>query len=372
MVLHGKGARRVRTRAALPALMAVALVAGCGASGSRQSLGSPSHSAAVAAGAPAPATRPQPSAPRSERHSGNPRHPASPPVQALVTAETENRLLVVDLPSGRVVRRVALPPDPEDIAAVPGGGIVVITSGAAGKVTLLARNSLRAVRVFGGFATPHIAAISPDHEHAYVTDDARGTLTAIDLRTRRVTATIQVGPGAHHLSFDAPADRAWVALGQSATTIVVLDTSDLDRPRVIGRFDPGFPAHDVEFTADGRRIWISSAGSPEVSVFSASGRRLLFRVSVGAPPQHVAFDGRFAYVTSGYGGVIEQVDAASGRLLVRTALPYGSFELDARDGYVVSSSLLRGTLAIYHTNLRLVRVVQLAPVTREVAISAPS
>lgn len=44
------------------------------------------------------------------------------------------------------------------------------------------------------------AASPPDH--AYVTDDARATVTVIDLADLRVTSTIHVGAGAHHLCFD--------------------------------------------------------------------------------------------------------------------------------------------------------------------------
>jgi hypothetical protein len=55
----------------------------------------------------------------------------------------------------------------------------------------------------------------------------------------------------------------------------------------------------------------------------------------------------------------------------RATAPYGSFELDAADGYVVTSSLLRGTLAIYDPSLKLLRVVKLAPAAREVAITRP-
>jgi hypothetical protein len=55
-----------------------------------------------------------------------------------------------------------------------------------------------------------------------VTDDARGALTAIDLTRLRVTSTIHVGAGAHHLCFDITDRTAWVALGESARTLVVL------------------------------------------------------------------------------------------------------------------------------------------------------
>jgi DNA-binding beta-propeller fold protein YncE len=341
-------------RSAVAALILGALAAGCGGGSHHRS-----SATAVASVAPVPPPKKRP-APA----------PAAPPVQALVTAETENRLLVVDLPSGRVVRRLATAKDPEDVAANSGAcSSVVVTSAAAGKVTVLDRETLQPRGVIGGFDTPHIAEIAPGGAYAYVTDDARGTVTVIYLGDARVTSTIEVGASAHHLSFDATHHLAWVALGETARTIVILDTADLAHPRVIGRFDPGFPAHDVEFSPNGRQAWVTSADGADVSVFSAVDHRILFRVPVGTGPQHVAFAGAGAYLTSGYGAVIERVDAATGRVLTRSASPYGSFELDAGQGYVVASSLLRGTLAIYNPELTLLRVVHLAPATREVAIS---
>jgi DNA-binding beta-propeller fold protein YncE len=341
-------------RTAGAALVLGAMLAGCGGASHHRSSAT---TVAAVAPVPSPRKRPAPAA-------------ATPPVQALVTAETENRLLVVDLPSGRVVRRLAIANDPEDVAANSGAcSSVVVTSAAAGKVTVLDRETLRPRGAIGGFGSPHIAEIAPGGAYAYVTDDARGTVTVVYLGEPRVTSTIEVGASAHHLSFDVAHRVAWVALGETARTIVILSIADLAHPHVIGRFDPGFPAHDIEFSPNGRQAWVTSADGPDVSVFSATGRRILFRVPVGTGPQHVAFAGRFAFLTSGYGGMIEKVDAATGQVLARARSPHGSFELDARQGYVVASSLLRGTLAIYDPELTLLHVVHLAPATREVAIS---
>jgi DNA-binding beta-propeller fold protein YncE len=302
--------------------------------------------------------------------------------QALVTDETQNRLLVVDLPSGRIAHSVPVPADPEDIAVSGNGGVVIIVSSAAGKVTVLNRDTLRPIKTFGGFAEPHIAAIAPDGSYAYITDDSRGTLSVIRLSDMKVTATLPVGAGAHHLAFTPTERTVWIALGENAQQVTTLSTVVSHQrgsspvvnpgdPRVVGHFTPGFAAHDLGFSPDGRTVWITSAAGPDVTAFSTADHRVLFRVPVGAPPQHLAFAGRFAYLTSGYGSAIEKVDAATGRVITRASAPYGSFELDAADGYVVSASLLRGTLAIYTSDLKLVRVVKLAPATREVAISRP-
>jgi YVTN family beta-propeller protein len=345
------------TRTWFAALIVSALLAACGGSGPH-----PKH-----------ARSRQPATVAGPLAAAVGRSVAMPPMQALVTAESENRLLVVDLPSGRVVRRIALPPDPEDVAANSGACSTVVVVSAAGRaVTVLDRETMNRRGVLGGFVAPHIPEIDPGGQYAYVTDDARGTVTAIYLGDARVMSTIEVGAGAHHLSFDPRHPRAWVALGESARTIVVLGTQRMDRPRVIGRFDPGFLVHDLSFSPDGRRVWVTSAAAPDVSVFDAQTQRVLFRVPVGPSPQHVALSTRYAYLTSGYGSTIEQVDARTGHILRRASTPYGSFELAADGRYVVVSSLLRGTLAIFTPQLKPLGVLHLAPATREVALSSPA
>jgi DNA-binding beta-propeller fold protein YncE len=303
--------------------------------------------------------------------------------QALVTDEQQNRLLVVNLPSGRVVRSVPVPADPEDIATSGNGGVVIIVSSRAGKVTILDGDTLQVIKTFGGFEEPHIAEISPDGSYAYITDDGRGTLTVIRLSDMKITDTVAVGAGAHHLAF-SPTDRTvWIALGENAQQIATLSTVisrpaspaspvvNPGSPKVIGHFQPGFPAHDLAFSPNGKTIWITSAAGPDVTAFDARTHRVSFRIPVGAAPQHIVFQGPYAYLTSGYGSTIEKVNATTGKVITRASAPYGSFELAAGDGYVVSSSLLRGTLAIYTPNLKLIRVTKLAPSTREVAISRP-
>jgi hypothetical protein len=165
---------------------------------------------------------------------------------------------------------------------------------------------------------------------------------------------------------------AWVALGESARNIVLLSTHDLGHPRVIGHSPPSFRVHDLACSPDSGRVWLTSASGPDVTLVDGFDQGVVFRVPVGPPPQHVALSGRYAYLTSGYGSTIEQVDGGSGRILHRARTPYGSFELAADSRYVVVSSLLRGTLAIFTPQLKLLRVVHLAPATREVALSLPT
>ncbi len=291
----------------------------------------------------------------------------SPRPLALVTDERQNLVAVVDLDTRTARQFIGIPGAPQYVAARP--GVALVTSPGTGSATLLVGRPLRVVAVLHGFASPHVVEIAPGGRLAYVTDDARGTLSAIDLVRRRVIGTVAVGAQAHHMGVSPDGRRVWVALGEAARTIVTVDASDPAHPRVTGRFDPGFAAHDVAFSPDGRQVWISAGDGPDVTVFDGRDRRVLGRIPVGPAPQHIAFAGAVAYLTSGYGSTIEEVMTGSGRMIRRARTPYGSFELAAADGYVTTASLLDGRVAIFTPDLKLVHVIAIGPATRDVEIS---
>ena len=290
----------------------------------------------------------------------------------IVVAETANEVLAVSLGphGGKVLKRVSLD-DPLMVAA-PLRGPAVVLSPATGTVTLLAWHSLRTVKVFRGFRDPEVARIAPGDRYAYVDDGRTGDLTVIDLARRRVVDRIHVGAGAHHLAFTPDGKRLWIALGEVATTVVRVDTSDPARPRIVGRIHPRFPAHSVGAAPDGRTIWLSSAEAPYVMVYNAATARLVKVVPAGKAPQEVAFSGARALLTSGYGSSMESVLWRTYRPLGTVPVPYGSFNLAIFGGRIVTSSLLTGQvseLVVTELGARRLWTVKVAPETRYVAIS---
>ena len=115
---------------------------------------------------------------------------------ALVTAETQNQLIAVDVPSGRVLRRLRMPADPQNVEAYAGEAVVV--SARASAMTFVRR--------------------------------------------------IFVGYGAHHMAFSPNQHRLWIALGERARSISVVDTRNIARPKLVGHVDPRGLAHDLAFT----------------------------------------------------------------------------------------------------------------------------
>jgi DNA-binding beta-propeller fold protein YncE len=286
---------------------------------------------------------------------------------ALITAETENEVLVVSLPDGAVVRRLRLPQGPQTVAAAPGGPAVVV-SPRAGTVALVGP-SFTAPDVLRGFRSPQLAAITPDGRWSYVTEGARGTLSVIALGRQKVVRRVSVGLGAHHLAISPDGRRTWVALGEHATTVVILDTSRPDRPRVLARLTPPGTAHDLAFAPGGRTVWVTSATSPDVAVIRVHSGRVVARIPAGPPPQHVVFGPGTAYLTSGNAGTVEAVDPHTYAVLARARVPIGSYNLAVAGDLLVTTSLSNGAvteLTAPGLHRRFSRA--LAPATREVAI----
>ena len=244
---------------------------------------------------------------------------------ALVTAELRDELVVMSVPGGRCFAVSTSRTTPRPWRAGPGGPVAVVSPG-SGTVTVFDRG-LRRVAVFRHFRSPQLATVTADGEYLLVTDADAGTLTSIELADMRIVGHVAVGAGAHHLATSPDRRRAWVALGETADTLVIVDITDPRHMRVVRRLHPAATAHDLAFSPDGRTVWVSSASEPYVSVYSAASGRLIDTIPAGRAPQHVVFAAGRAYITSGYGSSIEMVAAATRRVLRRAELPYGSFNL---------------------------------------------
>jgi len=288
---------------------------------------------------------------------------------ALVTAESENALLVVDLDSRKVTRRLPMPADPENVETNSTDSAAAVVSSRAGAVTLLSLPQLGIRRTIRGFGSPHIAAFSPSGRYLYVTDDARGQLVVIGVRRGLVLARRFVGIGAHHIAVRPDGNLLWIVLGERATEIVVVDTTRPGHPWVRARlFEIGGLAHDAAFTPDGRRVWVGYDDRSAFAVFDARTYRILFTRPGGSPPQHVAFGIRFAYVTSGNDGRL-RVFSFAGHELGVARTPSGSFNLGLGGGLVLTPSLTQGTLTELRDSGSRMWSGRVAPAARDAAVA---
>jgi hypothetical protein len=325
--------------------------------------------AGCSGGSAATSRPPTPSAPGSSEPAPQPaaEQPRPPELTALVTTELRNQVVALRLPSLAVRRRIGVPADPKTVAADGPGQLAAVISPGSGTVTLLG-GRLHALKRFTGFESPQIGAFTPDGEYLLVTDAGAGTLTAIELARRRVVDRVSVGREAHHIAISANGRRAWVALGETASTIVIVDVHDPRHLRVVRRFRPPAAAHDLAFAPDGT-VWVGSAEVPRVYVLGAGTGRVVATVPAGQPPEHVLFDDGLAFVTSGYGSSIEMVDPHVRVVMRRVRTPYGSFNLAPAGPWLVLTSVLNGHVTLLRARtLHRVGETTVATVARSVAV----
>jgi len=289
---------------------------------------------------------------------------------ALVTAESQSLLVAVSLPSGRVLRRLRMPADPENVEAYAGEAVVV--SARAGAVTFVDPRTLKVRRTLRGFGAPHIAAFAPGGDYVYVSDDERGQLAVV---LGRAIRKIFVGYGAHHMAFSPDQHRLWVALGERARSIAVVDTRNIARPKLVGHVDPRGLAHDLAFTPDGHYVWVTYDDRSYLRIFDARTRRPIATLYAGAPPAYVRFDdasglsefGRYAYVTSGNSGSLRIFDWRTRRLMRSVRTAPGSYNLSVDRGLLATSSLTDGTITVVRGGRRTL-TEGVAPAARDVAV----
>ena len=286
---------------------------------------------------------------------------------ALVTADLESHVVVLDLLSGQVILRLETAPGPRSIESVGVNAAIVGHTG-IGVVSILGLGGgLRLRAELEGFEAPRYTAIRPRRPYAYVSDSAREEVVVVDPRAARVLWRTRVPGPARHISVSPDGRTIWTALGSKAPRVAVLDASDPRRPRLVRTFAAPFLAHDVVFSPDGRTAWVTSGDDRRIALYRGGERRPARLVAAGAPPQHVAFAREKAFVASGDDGTVRS-HRLDGDLVRESRVPVGSYNVCFAFDRLVTPSLGRGTLALLDRNGRVATVRKVARAAHDACV----
>jgi DNA-binding beta-propeller fold protein YncE len=263
---------------------------------------------------------------------------------ALVTADTESRLAVVDLDRGVVRSHIATRPGPRSIERV--GETAVVAHTVLGAVTLVDTRTLEIRHVLDGFGEPRYAAGTPDGRHAFVTDSGHVDVVTVDVLRGAVVGRLNLWQWPRHLSLSPDGRTLWIGLGTASQELAVVDVSDPLRPRLRGRVRPAFPAHDVGIAPGGKRAWVTAGASGEIAVHDVRTARVLHTLPADPGPQHVTFLAGRAFVTSGDAGTLRVYDESTLELLRTSGIPAGSYNVQFAGNRVLTPSLNAGTLCV--------------------------
>jgi YVTN family beta-propeller protein len=216
-----------------------------------------------------------------------------------------NTLTVVDL-----VGRKALPtidlgalrnPHGLDFA----GGKVWFTSESAEAVGSYDPATNRVDRVFDtGQDRTHMVEVSPDLRRMLTSNIGSGTVSIIDRRAGTAPGSsgaaweqtvVRTGSGVEGFDVSPDGRTVWAANAGDGTISII----DLASKRVVQTLDAGVrSANRLKFTPDGKRVLVSMLANPDVAVFDVATRKEVKRVPVGRGAAGIQMqpDGARAYV----------------------------------------------------------------------------
>lgn len=181
-------------------------------------------------------------------------------------------------------------------------GILVIAYMGESQVVLVDGSTYKTLATLESGKNPHEVRVSPDQRRAYVA--AGKTITAVDLKNRKVKATFDLGSfSAHDIRISRDGRRIWAACAR-AETVLELDAETGKILKAYKTEQQG--SWFVEITPDERKIYTPNLEGKSVSVIDrATGKVKVIRFENPVYGIDITPDGKQVWVSGKDLGVID-------------------------------------------------------------------
>lgn len=126
--------------------------------------------------------------------------------------------------------------------------------------------------------------ISPDFKEAWVANAQDGTISMIDLASKKVTATLDISAhGANRLKFTPDGKLALISAGPE---VVIVDAA---AHQVVKRLRTGGNGGGIEMQPDGARAYVATGGANYVAVIDLKTLEIVGKVDAGGGPDGLAW-----------------------------------------------------------------------------------
>ena len=186
-------------------------------------------------------------------------------------------LTVIDVPGAKVVKTIDLGEyrRPHGLLFLPDGRRALVT--AEGNRALLLVDVEKGV-IERSFETDqdvsHMVEVALDGRKAFVANIGSGSVSVIDLEKGTVVRTIETGAGAEGITASIDGKEIWVT-NRSADTVSVIDAESLEILKQIPC--ASFPIR-AKATPDGKHVLVSCARSADIAVLDAASRKEVRRI----------------------------------------------------------------------------------------------
>ncbi len=234
----------------------------------------------------------------------------------------------IDPRTDRIVRRMEVGPEPNQLAVTPDGKIAYVpcSDGCWDVVDVRAAKILK--RIFTG-GRPHNTLCSPDGKRMYLAPmgDVKKVLIA-DTSTHEIAGDISFSNVVRPIALDAEGKRLFAEVDG----LVGFEVADIAQRKMIHRIAAELPepqrkvpsrSHGLGVRPDGKELWECDVEHGDVHVYDITGDRpkQIATVPIGTRLYWLTFspDGKTCYIAARGGNGVAVVDTATKKVTARIA-----------------------------------------------------
>ena len=223
-----------------------------------------------------------------------------------------DHMVVIDLASRKIVGTVNFGHGVRPHLPVfgPKNGLLYVTTELDQAITVIDPKTLKIVgQVPTGQKESHMLVISHDGRRGYTANVGAGTVSVLDLDTRKTLTVIPISAETQRISI-SPDDKWVFTSDQKTPRLAVIDTAS---DKVKSWVDLPGAGYGTASTPDGKWLLVDVPGKNQVSVVDLTAMKVVKNLDVPKAPQAVVVrpDGKEAYASCNASGKIAVIDTAT-------------------------------------------------------------
>src|SRR6266853_3197998 len=195
-------------------------------------------------------------------------------------------IAVVDIAQQKLLRKIQVGSDPEQLALSSDGTRLFISNEDVGTASVVNIASGKVEHIIPVSREPEGVGTSPDGKLFYVTCETEGEIYVVETRSYKVVTHFNVGGRPRSVDFLPDGSRAFIP-SESTGQLHVIDAVEHKLLKTIA-LPQGSRPMCVKVAPDGKKVYVSTGRAGTVCAVDATSGELLNTIKVGARPWGIA------------------------------------------------------------------------------------
>ena len=224
---------------------------------------------------------------------------------------------VVDLAQHRVLNKLKVGSDPEQLALSRDGTHLFVSNEDIGTATVLNVLSGKVEHIIPVSREPEGIGTSPDGKVFYVTCETEGEIFAVDTGTYHVLKHFNIGGRPRSVDFLPDSSRAFIP-SESSGQLHLIDSVQHQLLKTLA-LPQGCRPMCVKVAPDGKKVYVSTGRAGTLCVVDPAKMEVTNTIKVGARPWGIAIspDGKVLFAANGPSDDVSVVDLSTEKEITR-------------------------------------------------------